>query len=212
MIACEVSAKVFGVQDVQAHRRTRLRAWLDDQGGQAKVIKKFQLTPSDASYLSQVLNGYSFGEKAARRFEHKLRMTPNYLDQLEAREPPAQFLVAHSMSPAPFDDPPELIWEDVMKLVDALPAQFICAVPDDALSPDTVRGTRFIFAANAKPTPGAAVIVSDRDGYLYMRRFVQGVGDNWTAEARNNAYASLDGERDGVRLLAVALWRNDGQA
>lgn len=71
-----------------------LRRWLDDHGGPAKVILDRRLPRSQESYLSQLLNGYSFGSRAARNMESRLGMPLRYLEgssssgePLAAREP-----------------------------------------------------------------------------------------------------------------------------
>lgn len=65
----------------QERRRERLRQWVSQRGGHASVIRQQGLTPAQASYLSQVMNGYSFGSRAARGMEQRLGMPPKWLDQ-----------------------------------------------------------------------------------------------------------------------------------
>lgn len=48
----------------QEERRERLRQWVRAAGGHATVVAKRRLTQGQASYLSQVMNGYSFGSRA----------------------------------------------------------------------------------------------------------------------------------------------------
>lgn len=119
--------------------------------------------------------------------------------------------VERELAPTPFHTPPQLPWEDVL-IAKQLPATFRLAVPDDALAPDTPRGTVFIFDTGARPRPGYAVLVQDKAGGRHVRRFVQSIGSEWRAEARNSAYASLEHARDGLTLLAVATHREDGTA
>lgn len=79
-----VSTKVRLVDDPtdaeQEERRVRLRAWVADHWGHAKVTEQFHLTASQASFLSQVTNGYSFASRAARNMERRLRMPVRWLD------------------------------------------------------------------------------------------------------------------------------------
>lgn len=56
---------------MQENRRRQLRLWL--QGRSAPVKEK--------SYFSQLLNGASFGERAARRLERDYGMGDGYLDR-----------------------------------------------------------------------------------------------------------------------------------
>lgn len=67
--------------DLQEFRRRRLASWLADHGGLAQVIQSRRLKPSYQSFLSQVVNGLSFGSRAARTCEERLGMPPLWLDQ-----------------------------------------------------------------------------------------------------------------------------------
>lgn len=69
--------------NTQERRRAALVAWIAKRGGHARVVGEFRLSTSQASYLSQIVNGYTFGEKAARNWEERLRLPPNWLDQTE---------------------------------------------------------------------------------------------------------------------------------
>lgn len=64
----------------QEARRQRLREWLQTHGGHARVVAERRLTPSQASYVSQVVNGYSFAGRAARNMETRLGMPSRWLD------------------------------------------------------------------------------------------------------------------------------------
>lgn len=84
----------------QANRRRRLALWVAEHGGHAAVVRARNLTGSHASHLSQILNGYSFGERAARGIEKRLGMPARWLDQaavdtaapvLRAAEPSPQY-------------------------------------------------------------------------------------------------------------------------
>jgi transcriptional regulator with XRE-family HTH domain len=118
---------------------------------------------------------------------------------------------AQAVSLMPHRVPPTAIsWESLMDMRTEIPDSFIAAVPDDALQPGAPRGTSFIFSRDEPPAPGKAVLVRDRDGNTYLRRFRQGVGALWSAQATNDAYATLESERDGLTVLAVATWRSGG--
>lgn len=56
--------------DIKEIRRRRLKEWFADK----------KLPPKDSSYISQVINGKSIGEKAARRLESENGMPDMYLD------------------------------------------------------------------------------------------------------------------------------------
>lgn len=117
--------------------------------------------------------------------------------------------VAQSLSLLPFENPPSLDWEEIVTK-QKLPARFVCAVPDDALSPATPRGTRLIFDTQAPPKPGWGVLLEDAKGNRYVRRYIAGAGDRWMAASSNPAYAQLSSVDDGLKILAVASARFDG--
>lgn len=58
-------------------RKTVLRSFLSANGGHAAVVEKYKLTPSQASYLSQLTTKDSvapFGELSAKNWESRLRL------------------------------------------------------------------------------------------------------------------------------------------
>ncbi|MEC3764993.1 hypothetical protein [Cupriavidus sp. SS-3] len=57
--------------DMQENRRRQLRLWLQGRTAPAK----------EKSYFSQLLNGASFGERAARRLERDYGMGEGFLDR-----------------------------------------------------------------------------------------------------------------------------------
>ncbi len=66
--------------EIKEIRVTRLKQFIDAEGGAAKVSKKFNV---DASYLSQIINGHaSFAEKSARKLEATFNMPANSFDVL----------------------------------------------------------------------------------------------------------------------------------
>ncbi len=191
--------------DIQEHRRQRLREWIADHGGHASVVREFKLTGSQASYLSQIVGGYSIAEKAARSWEDRLGMPHGNLDVLTARNhPPKQYPGAQPMSLSPFDDPPPTSWERILNMT-SVPDTFSCEVPDDALAPHTPRGTPVVFVkGNEPPAPGTGVLVEDMHGQRYVRIFRPGVGGAWQAWARNENYPTLESKTHGLHILAVA--------
>ena len=65
---------------LQELRRKRLAEWLKSQGGARRVCEKYNLGKKVESHISYIVNGYSFGGRAARNIEAKLRMDEGYLD------------------------------------------------------------------------------------------------------------------------------------
>lgn len=124
------------------------------------------------------------------------------------QEEPAPYVSgpAHAMSPRPFTLPVSITWEQLMQSKE-LPEQFVIETPDDALTPSLPRGTSVVFERASTAQPGDCVLVQDSRGARYMRRYVQGVGGAFKAQAINDAYVTLDSIRDGLRVLAVMAWR-----
>jgi hypothetical protein len=67
--------------DISTYRRTKLERLVASSGGHAAFVKKHNLTSSRASYISQVINGYSFGEKAAEKLRQELGLPEGFFDQ-----------------------------------------------------------------------------------------------------------------------------------
>ena len=70
--------------DLQTHRRARLKAWLKEHGGAKRVCERRGLSKNTQSQISQMLHGYSFAVRAARTLETKLGIEPGYLDDTGA--------------------------------------------------------------------------------------------------------------------------------
>lgn len=142
---------------------------------------------------------------------HELTNYPMPGSALKVSEPGASYRgAAHLMSLSSFETPPTITWGEIMNPTTVFPASFVCAVPDDALSPLTPKGTRLVFETGGEPMPGVGVLIADRDGNRYIRRFVRGAGDRWIAASSNQAYAPLNSIDDGLIILAVASGRLDG--
>ena len=131
---------------------------------------------------------------------------------LRVQEKPAPYFggQAHDMSPRPFTLPVQITWEQLMQTKE-LPERFVVETPDDALAPNLPRGTAVVFERASAPQPGECVLVQDSRGARYMRRYVQGVGGAFTAQALNDAYVTLESGRDGLTVLAVMAWRAESR-
>ena len=119
--------------------------------------------------------------------------------------------VAHHLTHPKFDDElPLHQWEFILSVpASDLPKRFRAPMPDDALAPDTPRGLVLYFSTEVAPVIGNGVLVQDAAGGRHVRRYAQGLGDAWRAEARNTAYMTLH-SGDGVQLLAVVTGRDSG--
>lgn len=135
---------------------------------------------------------------------------PNWRTEPNGANTPPKRLEAQDLSQPAYHDPPFVAWEDVVTRSSAPHESFVLAVPDDALAPRTPRGTRLVFSRGAPPRPGWGVIVQDGAGNLYLRRYVQGRGSQWSAQATDSNYASLDSITDKLSIVAVAVGRQDG--
>lgn len=122
--------------------------------------------------------------------------------------------MAHDLiHPQPEDELTTCTWEFILSaVISELPPRFSVAVPDDALSPITPRGTGFLFATSSTPpTDGTVVIIQAGNGRRYVRLFFAGAGDEWEARARDPAHRALHSVRDKLTLLASATHRAGGQ-
>lgn len=156
----------------------------------------------------------AFGEKVARKIEEALGWPRGWLDQPHLRTgevPPTYWTkdqspkggIAQPMSHRPFDTPPLITWEELMQSTE-LPPLFMVAMPDDSMSPRIERGTELIFSRTDAPGPGKGVLVRDQAGQLHVRRYRQGSGGQWIAQAVNEAdFAPLDSERQQLQIVAV---------
>lgn len=148
------------------------------------------------AYFSSVVGPDHWGLSVPVDASHRAAETlPTYLSG-----------VAHEVSPSPFKLPVSITWEQLMQSKE-LPERFVVETPDDALAPNLPRGTAVVFERASAAQPGECVLVQDSRGARYMRRYVQGVGGAFTAQALNDAYVTLDSGRDGLRVLAVMAWR-----
>lgn len=122
---------------------------------------------------------------------------------------PSELMKAHSLSLAAVTIPAQVKWGELMQL-QKLPDRFSLAMPDDSLSGKIERGTVLIFDSAAEPKPGHGVLLKDKRGAMYVRRYVHVREGRWQAQATSDAYASLDSEADGLVVLACMTGRLDG--
>jgi len=117
-------------------------------------------------------------------------------------QPKAQ---GYKMNLQPFMLPSTVNWGELMEM-SALPAMFVVGMPDAALAPSVMQGEPLLFETAKSPTVGDCVLVETSDGARHVRRYSQGVGDAWNAEALNSAYRSIPSSQ-GVKVLATLAWR-----
>jgi len=190
-------------------RLAQLRVLLkEEKEHRTKLAARIGKSPAQ---LSQWLSGYrTITEETAREIARKAGKPFRWLDNAaDTSDPPSSAVVAHEMSPTPYTLPFQMTWEAVMQ-ADELPDRFVLPMPDAALHPKIVKGTELIFSRATPPAPGLGVLVQDQGGRRYIRRYAEGLGGAWVAQAINGAYATLESDRDGLQLLAVMTGRLDG--
>lgn len=114
--------------------------------------------------------------------------------------------LAQELSHPGLPNAPVLIdWSRVLK--PPLPDQFTLIVRDESMvlndPPSMHPGDFAIFSSASSAAPGQVVLISDREGNVYIRRYQQRTPTRWAAVARNDAYETLDSERDGLKVLAI---------
>lgn len=113
-------------------------------------------------------------------------------------------VVAHQVSPMKIEHGPLIDWGFILKQ-EPLPPLFWTTLPDDSMAPRAPAGKRMCFDVSASAKPGSGVLVRDSSGAVSFRRYVAGAGGRWSAVPENTAYAPLDSERDGLKVLAVLV-------
>ena len=126
---------------------------------------------------------------------------------LEGRSTQSQ---AHALSFESVTVPSWITWEALMQSKQ-LPGEFAVRMPDGALGEKVPEGTAMIFKQADAAKPRQCVLVEDKAGGRYIRRYAQASGTSWQAQALDDAYITLHSERDGLRILAVMAWREGGE-
>lgn len=108
------------MSDPTEARREALRAFVAANGGHARVVAKFKLNASKASYLSQLItenSTASFGEKSAKNWEDRLSIRDGRISNSpQAR--PAPGIAPPPLPPRDFSDPPTASVESMQILED----------------------------------------------------------------------------------------------
>lgn len=182
-----------------AERRRRFLVFFETRfkGDRAALMAATGLTKGRVSQLFDPEQ--PFGEKAAASLASRLRERPDLFE----RDPPqmgvAQDLILDEITV------PSTRTIDELRSMSSIPASFKLHAPDDALSPKVPRGMPLIMSATNTASPNQVILVRDRTGDLHLRRYGQAVG-GWRAIATNDAYLTLESERDGLELVAALRW------
>lgn len=108
---------------------------------------------------------------------------------------------------AAYTVPPIKTTEEIVAGED-LGDEFRYALADDALAPEHPAGTDMVWSTSKQPKIGSVVLVVDAHNQLHARRYAQGrMPGQWLANAVHPAYASFDSQADGLRVVAVAKYR-----
>jgi phage repressor protein C with HTH and peptisase S24 domain len=88
-------------------------------------------------------------------------------------------------------------------MTEPLPPVFWLPMPDDAMAPRLAAGDSAKITVGLHPRPGDGVLLRDTGGNLFVRLYrVRNPGE-WTAQAINPAFASLDAGRDDLVVIGV---------
>lgn len=199
----------------EERRRERLRAWVRDAGGHAVVVRKCGLTPAQASFLSQVINGYRFGERAARGMEQRLGLPQRYLDQAPTQE----LEVLHSVKVAAKRVPvvgevkggmdgylEELQYpvghgEGYVEYPATDPAAYALRVRGDSMHPRYRAGEFIVVSPSIESQPGDDVVVSLTDGRKLLKQL------NWIRDGEvqllsiNDTFSPLTIQASEVQFM-----------
>lgn len=127
------------------------------------------------------------------------------------RSPPTQqgggaadnLLQAQELSLSSLSMLPQIKWEQLVSI--ELPKRFEVNVPDDSMAPRVRAGQPVTLSTDEEPRPGDGILVVDAQGNHYLRQYVQRTSTSWEAVALNSGYATLDAQRDGLRVVAVLV-------
>lgn len=169
------------------------------------TISRMRLSPLESK------NYKGIGESNARRIENAAKKSQYWMDThpLITGEVPVIHGQSQHLRPVSLTLPPSISWGSLMSS-ETLPPQFTVVMPDDALAGRVPSGTVLVFSTQVAPRPGVGVLVRSGDGRRYIRRYAEAAGGAWQAQATNDAYVTLDSERDGLQLLAVMTGKMTG--
>lgn len=86
-----------------------------------------------------------------------------------------------------------------------LPTEFVVVLPDDSMAPKAHKGDHVLLSSTETPRPGDGVLVRDKHGQLYFRRYRERRPGVWTAHPENDSYHALESDVDGLVIVAVSV-------
>lgn len=191
-----------------ADRRRRFIEYFNGpplNGDRQRLIKKSGFTEGRISQLFDPSE--PFGERAAKSLAGRLNIPDliflrDGVAYIAEVKPPPKGL-AHNLSESTsIVFPTTIEWGDWMN--GPLPESFALKVKDDSMSDDYEVGDLVFFKTATLPTPGKKVLVVDRDGNGYIRKYRMRNATHWEAVATNPNYATLDALKEGLQVIAVA--------
>lgn len=109
----------------------------------------------------------------------------------------------HALSLSAVKVVPHLSWGQLM--TDDLPGVFRLALVDDSMAPRAGAGQVVTFARTTQAHAGDGVLVADREGNHFFRRYAERRPGHWQAVAENADYQPLDSIIDGLTVQAVLV-------
>jgi SOS-response transcriptional repressor LexA len=202
--------------DIQAHRITKLRQFVEANDGAASVARKYGV---DASYLSQILNKHrGFGEKAARNLEEKLILTYGFFDSTDAQND----LSNYELSPLTrtINKVPLISWVQAGAFHEAIedmanveyivtdakvkPSTYALRVAGDSMMPLFTPGMILIVDPDMVAATGDYVIAKNGDNEATFKQFIKDGADRYL-KPLNPAYPlKLVGDIDIIGVVIQA--------
>jgi hypothetical protein len=198
---------------VQHTRHRNLLSLIDKAGSVQALADRLERSYSQISQLknrsphSRSGKAREIGDELARHIETRFGYPLGWMDTQHslAGEDLPRGLEAQVLIHPTVLDVALLTWETLTMKREPLPQRFRVAVPDDSMAPRVRTGEVVEFSAAEQARPGDGVLVRDRSGGLYFRRYRQGVAGAWQAYPVNDAYKTLDSAGDGLELVAVLV-------
>lgn len=191
-------------------RQAALLTVIQEVGGQTELAAMIGTPKTHISAMASGKRGV--GDELAARIERKTGKPAGWmdaqhwtLDQHAAAGPVTGVVVsplAQQLSdPQPSMAPPVVPMESVR--MGDVKEHFALVIEDDALDPSYPRGTIAEFRRDRPPIAGKPVLLRDRDGNVFIRRFEVRTPTHWLATAEKPGYQPLDSVRDGLEILAT---------
>lgn len=149
------------------------------------------------------------GSRKTPQLAHELKVNPHWLATGEGAMRIESGITLDSLTKQlnAYTVPPTRTVEEIVAGVN-LGDEFRHALADDALAPEHPAGTDMVWSTSKQPKIGSVVLVVDAHNQLHARRYAQGrMPGQWLANAVHPAYASFDSQADGLRVVAVAKYR-----